>query len=179
MSQPPGPADNATRFVSLLAGCERRLAAFVLSVVPNFADADELLQETKLRLWQQFDNYDPSKSFDTWARSIAYYQVLSYRKKLGREKLVFSTELLAALELSYSNCEKELDLYSQSLESCLKRLSKKSQALLARVYGGPTRMDEVARSCGMTLAAAQKALYRSRAALHECIVRRIQAEGKA
>lgn len=179
MSIPPNQPDKTVRFVSLLANSERRLAAFVLSVVPNFADADEVLQETKVRLWEQFDNYDPSKSFDAWARSIAYFQVLTYRKKAEREKLVFSTELLDALNLSYANSEKEISLYSAALESCLKRLSKKNQSLLSAAYSGCTRLDDAAQSFGMTVAAVKKALYRSRAALHECIVRRIRSESKA
>ncbi|WP_145282237.1 sigma factor [Pirellulimonas nuda] len=84
MPKPPQAtqSDRSAAFVTLLAASERQLAGFVLALLPNFADADEVLQETKLRLWEQFDGYDPSQSFDAWARSVAYFQILTKRVDL-------------------------------------------------------------------------------------------------
>ena len=73
--------EHVERFVQLLSKCERRLNDYVLSLVPNWADAEEVLQETKLRLWQQYHEYDPTKDFGAWACTIAYYQVLTMRKR--------------------------------------------------------------------------------------------------
>jgi len=44
----------------LLAKNERRLSQYVLALVPNWADADDLIQQTKVRLWEQFGQYDKS-----------------------------------------------------------------------------------------------------------------------
>ncbi|WP_218932409.1 sigma-70 family RNA polymerase sigma factor [Adhaeretor mobilis] len=162
----------------MLAASERRLAGFVLAIVPNFADADELLQETKIRLWEQFEDYDPSKSFDAWAKSIAYFQVLTYRKKKGREKVVFSTELINSLEASYANHEKEMEVRFEALQECLKLLSEKYQTLLGKLYSSSMSVAQVAKSLEMSAEGTRKALYRSRKALHSCIHRRLQSEDR-
>ena len=176
MSTSSNSDDRTTQFVALLAASERRLAGFVLTLVPNFVDADELLQETKIRLWEQFHDYDPDKSFDAWAKTIAYFQILTYRKKKGREKVVFSTELLNTLEVTYSNQESEIGKRSEALQHCLDLMSKKSRLLIARFYGGCMSTVGVAKSLGISLEGARKALYRSRVALHACIDRRLRSE---
>lgn len=50
-------------FIGLLAREERRLTAYVAALVPNWADVDDLLQATKLKLWEQFGSYDPAGDF--------------------------------------------------------------------------------------------------------------------
>ena len=75
-----------------------RLKSYILTLVPNLADAEQIAQETSLRLWEQFDRYDPSLGdFSAWARTIAHFQVMTYRKKLSRERIVFSSALIDAL----------------------------------------------------------------------------------
>ena len=76
-------------FVRLLVEHERRLEGFILALVPNWAVAEDIAQETKLRLWEQFGQFDRNQDFGSWACTIAYYQVLSYRKsnKRSREHL--------------------------------------------------------------------------------------------
>jgi len=45
------------RFLRLYAGIQNKLFAFILSVVHNRNDAEELFQETSVILWERFDTY--------------------------------------------------------------------------------------------------------------------------
>ena len=63
LSGPSINDDNIQQFLLLLGRHERWLQAFVLSLVPNWADADDIVQEVRICLWQQFDSYDPTKDF--------------------------------------------------------------------------------------------------------------------
>src|SRR5665648_601860 len=81
-------------FVRLLGVHEQELSGYVISLVPNWADADEVIQETKLRLWTQFDQYDPTKDFGGWARAIAYFMVLAHRKRSQRASARFSQQFV-------------------------------------------------------------------------------------
>ena len=68
-----GSFDHETRvkeFVRLLGAHEQGLSGYIISLVPNWADADEIAQETKLRLWEQFEQFDRTKDFGTWARRL-------------------------------------------------------------------------------------------------------------
>jgi len=168
--------NRTAQFVRLLAASERRLAGYVLALVPNFVDADEILQETKLRLWDQFEKYDPQKDFGAWARAVAYYQVLTFRKKRGRDRVLFSTDFVATLADEAASRGGEASDRSSELLYCLKRLNQKYQALLREFYGRPSTLERAAETVNMTAAAARKALARSRQALHECIERRLLRE---
>jgi DNA-directed RNA polymerase specialized sigma24 family protein len=85
-----GNDDRAREFVRLLAACERRLDNYVLALVPNWSDAEEIVQQAKLRLWERFEQYDRSKDFGAWACTIAYYEVLTFRTRAHRSRLLLS-----------------------------------------------------------------------------------------
>src|SRR5580704_11881026 len=51
---------SVQQFVRLLTGNERRLKSYILTLVPNLADAEQIAQDTSLRLWEQFDRYNPA-----------------------------------------------------------------------------------------------------------------------
>ena len=44
-------------FVRLLAEHERQLSGYVHALIPLWQDAEDVLQNTKLRLWEQFDSF--------------------------------------------------------------------------------------------------------------------------
>ncbi|CAK9037557.1 Arylsulfatase A (ASA) (Cerebroside-sulfatase) [Cleaved into: Arylsulfatase A component B [Durusdinium trenchii] len=149
-----------TRFITVLAECERELASFVLALVPNFADADEILQETKLRLWEQFEDYDPELQFSKWAKTIARYQVLTYRKTKGREKVYFSTELMETVAEDFEyHANSHVDR-SEALQFCLNSLSSRCQSLLRECYAGKPSVARAAKTVGMAVQSARKAIYR-------------------
>ena len=85
-------------FLRLLDQHESSLRAYILGMVVNWNDAQDLAQETRMRLWQQFANFDQSKDFGAWARAIAYYVVLAHRKAKSRQKRQFSEEFLRSCE---------------------------------------------------------------------------------
>ena len=65
------PTPKTEQFLELLGACERSLFAYVYALAPNWQDAEEIMQRVRIRIWQQFDQYDEAKSFDAWARAIA------------------------------------------------------------------------------------------------------------
>ncbi len=44
-------------FIRLLLANERRIYAFILSMLPDLTDAEDVLQETSLVLWEKLDQY--------------------------------------------------------------------------------------------------------------------------
>ena len=60
---------------------ERMVYGYILSLVPNWADADEILQETNIRLWEEFEKFQPGTNFAAWAIRVAHFQVLTWRKR--------------------------------------------------------------------------------------------------
>ena len=89
--------------------------------MPNWADADNIVQEVRIRLWQQFDSYDPTKDFGDWARAIAKYQALTYHKRQWpRETVELRTVETIAEEIG--SIVEELTGEEQAMHDCFEKL---------------------------------------------------------
>jgi len=156
-------------FVRLFSQHERGLYGYILSLVPNIAEADEVSQETNLLLWKEFNRSDPIRDFGAWARTIAYYQVLAYRKAASRERLQFDTELLDVLADRAAARWDELVARQSCLMDCLSQLSAIKQQIIRLYYRFDMTAKAIAEQLGRRVASVEKTLVRSRLALHDCI----------
>ena len=68
-------------FLRVFLENERRLYAYILTLVANHADAEDVLQEASLVMWDKFDEEHPPDNFVAWACRIAYFKVLDFSKK--------------------------------------------------------------------------------------------------
>lgn len=46
-------------FVKLLTIHQARIRGYILSLVPNFNDAEDIMQETSRTMWDQFSDFEP------------------------------------------------------------------------------------------------------------------------
>jgi RNA polymerase sigma-70 factor, ECF subfamily len=164
------------QFVRLFQQHERSLYGYVLTLVPNVAAADEISQNTNLQLWQEFDRFDPNTDFRAWARTIAYYQVLTYRKSRDRQRVRFDSELLEVLaDRAAVRCD-ELAARQSHLMDCLAQLSDfKRQVVQLYCCSGMT-IKAVAQQLGRNVSAVEKTLARTRRALYDCIETAVRRE---
>jgi RNA polymerase sigma-70 factor (ECF subfamily) len=165
------------QFVRLLASHERRVYAYILSLVPNWADADEIFQETNVRLWKDFASFEPNSNFAAWATRVAYFQVLTWRRKAARSHLVFDEEIVKSIAAHHDHLLPMAEQRHRALGDCLQQLSERSRALLVECYAPGARIKEVAAGLHRTQASVYKALQRVRQTLRDCIDRRMVREG--
>src|SRR3954453_21349697 len=88
------PTDKNKLFLRMFLQNERRLYAYILTLLPHRADADDALQETSLVMWDKFDEAAPPDDFAAWGCRIAYFKVLDFYKKAGRARVRFSQAML-------------------------------------------------------------------------------------
>src|SRR5262245_5742011 len=69
----PGSAKGRA-FLRLFLQNERRLYAYILTLLPHRADADDVLQEASLVMWDKFDDANPPADFTAWGCRIAYFK---------------------------------------------------------------------------------------------------------
>src|SRR5207249_11545384 len=66
-----GPGvDKSKIFLPLFLQNQRRLYAYILTLLPNRADADDVLQEASLVMWDKFDERAPPSDFTAWGCRI-------------------------------------------------------------------------------------------------------------
>ncbi len=169
--------EQSRLFVTLLGQHERQLNAYVLALAPRWEDADEIVQQTRIRLWEQFSEYDSQKDFGAWARTIAYYQVLTYRKRRSRQCWQLSEDVLAQVAATAAaTASGDLDPRRRALVGCLNELRESQRALLSRCYEGQESLEQIAASIGRSYGALRQTLYRLRLILHDCIEKSVQRE---
>ena len=162
--------DRRTReYLQLLGQHERRLRGFILALVPNRADAEDIAQEVRIRLWEQFDSYDPAKDFGVWARAIARYQVLTHRTMQSRHGMVVSSELMEKIAEQVTAMSEELEAGQKALEDCFEKLPAAKRELLTRYYSGKWTTRELAAQLGRTFDATRQTILRTRLALRDCV----------
>ena len=171
--------EDRSDFVRLLTRHERQVYAYILSLVPNWADADEILQETNIRLWDQFDQFKPGTDFGAWARTVAHYQVLTFRKRVGRERLHFSQEFVDAVQTEYDTSASAsiLDERRDALASCVEKLSPGQQEMLRQAYSHEHSIKDVAVQLKRPAGAVYRALSRIRRTLHDCVSESLRQRG--
>jgi RNA polymerase sigma-70 factor (ECF subfamily) len=166
--------DRGERFVSLYSRVEIKLHAFIVAQLPSWSDAEEVLHQTSLILWRKFDDFSPGSNFFAWARKIATYEVLKYRKRLSRDQHLFSEEVLARIEDQFATGAEQFDLERSALAECQQRLSADQFALLCDCYQDDTTIKEVAERMGRTVTSLYKQLNRIRRTLLDCIERTVR-----
>jgi RNA polymerase sigma-70 factor (ECF subfamily) len=167
--------ERTEQFVRLLGQHERSLNAYILSLVPDWHAAGDIAQETRVKLWQQFDKYDSSKDFGGWARAIAHYEVLHHRSKTARQKLRFGDEVVTLLADEAAEEIEQTDDRHAALAVCLERLTDLQRRQLMACYQPGASMREVAQAEGRTYEAVRKTVRR---VLHDCIESRLGKEGR-
>jgi len=169
--------EHDEQVVQLIAGCQDRLFAYVLTLVPDRTVARDILQEANLVLWRRRERYVAGTSFVAWAYKIAFVQVLAHRRDRGRDRHVFfSEELMGQLA---DEAQQDLEGISDrrtALQGCLAKLSERRRWLIAQRYSSGSSIRVIAEMTGKTVGAIATAVYRIRNALRDCIARTLAAE---
>ena len=165
-------------FVQLFARNERHIRAFVRSMGLDWTSVDDVVQTVSLIMWRKWDQFDPDTDFMKWARVIARFEVLKFRRTMARDRHVFRDDLMdliadAALEREAQVTNEQ---YVECLQACLDTLPQKSRELIRATYEGDKSIKEVAADGGKSATALYKALDRIRKQLQGCIEGRLAPE---
>jgi RNA polymerase sigma-70 factor (ECF subfamily) len=104
-------------------------------MVWNPAEADDVLQETNLVLWEKAGEFDSARPFLPWAMRFAQFQALAWLKRRQRQQVVFDSDLACLLADEAVKDELAFEDRRQALASCLQKLPAEHRDLIARRYG--------------------------------------------
>jgi RNA polymerase sigma-70 factor, ECF subfamily len=170
---------RAEEFLTLYSGCQRWLLAYLMALLGNRNDAEEVFQETTLALWRSFDEFTPGRDFTRWAKGVAFHRVLAFRKRKRRSDIPQSDEFLEAV---HSADDRQADLAVSrlhALEDCVRRLPEADRRLISLRYSGKETIPELATQLNRSTSGVSKALRRIRRALANCVKRSLSREGFA
>ena len=166
-----------TQFAELFVRNQNRVYRYILSLIPDRAQAEDLFQQTSLTLWETWERYEPGLDFVRWACGIAHNHVRNhFRKRPG--PLALSDDVLDRLGKRRLEQDGVLEDRRRLLASCLAELPERQRHLIDRAYGGFGTLDDLAREEGQSPNALYKLLRRLRVLLHECVSRKLALESR-
>jgi RNA polymerase sigma-70 factor (ECF subfamily) len=167
-------------FLRLFLRNQRGLYAYVLTLLPNRADADDVLQETSLVMWDRFDADGPPTDFFAWGRRIAYHKVLDFYKKSARAQARLSRVFVERIAQSATAEAEALRLEERrtALAACIDKLPPRDRDLLNRRFAEGATTTSTSEQLGRSVDAVYKALAKLRQSLFDCVQKSLAKEGR-
>ena len=179
MAQYPESSDTNKKphFVSLLTLNYYQIHAFILTMVPNKTDTEDILQNTIIYMWEHFDDFSPGTNFLSWAVTIAKFQVLTYRKSITRSKVHLSETALDLLIENNVKFSTHTDERYEALQKCIGKLPEKEQDFLKKIFTQGSSVKNIAENIGASINVVYKRLSRLKGILLDCIRQTITSQG--
>ncbi|MGY2046782.1 NepR family anti-sigma factor [Methylobacterium sp. JK268] len=135
------------------------LRAFALSLTNNAARADDLVQDTILRAWQNQHRFQPGTNLNAWLFTILRNAFYSEQRKRTREVQdedgAYAARLFTAPDQGH-----RLDV--QDLRAGLAKLPPDQREALILVGAEGLSYEEVARICGVAIGTIKSRVNRAR-----------------
>ncbi len=168
--------NRVDEFIQLFTAHEPRLRAFVLTLVPRWSDAEEVMQQCNLVLWKKFSTFQQGTNFFAWACQIARFEAKDFRKRQARENVLFSDEFVDAVADEAAVMAGELGDRQAALQRCIEKLSPTHRKMLQMRYDAHGSVEGVSKALNRSMDAVYKALSRIRQGLLECVTRTLAAD---
>jgi RNA polymerase sigma-70 factor, ECF subfamily len=166
-------SDRHVAFVRLLTASHRRLLGYLLSLLGNWHDAEDVLQRASVTMWRRFETFEPGTDFMAWASTVAFYEAKNFQRVAARSRLRFDDELLDTLAAERLDDLRHLDERFDALKHCVGKLDAANRRLVEAVYGDDADIGSLAAQLGRAPQTLYNRLNAIRHALAGCVERRL------
>jgi len=165
--------DRQEEFIRLLGGAHGLLLRYVLSLVGNRHDAEDVVQRAGLTMWRRFASFEPGSDFIAWATTVAFYEVRNFQRAGGRSRLTFDDELLRLLAAERAIHIREAHPRQEALDACLEKLDGAARRLIDAIYLEGAEVASLAARQGQAVQTIYNRLGAIRRGLADCVRRRM------
>lgn len=170
--------DSTDYFVRQLMIHRKRIYAFILMLVGNSSDADDIMQETAALMWEKYQQSatEDISNFAALGIRIAHFKVLEFRKKQYK-KLQFNSELFDSVLGGAVTFEEKVDDRFEAMKKCLSKLDAKSRLLIQMRHQKGQTIKRIAEAIKMPQHTAYKCIAQIHDMLVRCVRRTLKEEG--
>jgi RNA polymerase sigma-70 factor (ECF subfamily) len=167
-------------FHRLLFRNQNRIYAYVLTLIGNYTDADDVMQETISVMWQKFTDFKTGTNFISWGISIAHYKILEYRrnKQKGGKLCQYNNDLLEQFGYEVTKDNALFDEKFALLRNCIEKLKGQSITIIKLRFHEDLNPSVIADRCGISVANVYQILSRTYSSLISCVNRQKFQESK-
>jgi RNA polymerase sigma-70 factor, ECF subfamily len=158
-------------FHELFLRHRRDVFAYIITLVPDRNDAEDVFQQTCVAILERQSQYDPRRPFFPWACGFALNAVRRHRRAHHRERTPLSDAAIETLANVQSKSAQHIESRLALLLDCLAELPVDKRELLMRCYTRQGSLDELAAQLQIEANALYKRLERIRRVVFECMSR--------
>ena len=146
----------------------RRIYNICLRIIGNPPDAEEVMHDVFLKLFDRIDDLQNEKAFYSWSRSIAIRTSID---KIRKKKLIF--EPIDNLSVAEEEPEEEPELSIESVKRELNNLPDGYRIVLTMRLFEECEFEEIAKILKIKESTARSQYIRGRSKLAEMLKRKI------
>src|SRR6187399_1966628 len=125
--RPESKSGAQQQFLSLFLRSEREIFRYVAVLVPNVSDAEDIVQQTAVALWEKFDAYDQNQPFTPWACRFALNKARQWIERRQRWQALLQGGLAEELAERSEQLRPELEYRLKHLELCVAKLPEEQR----------------------------------------------------
>lgn len=166
----------ATSFTLCWTASQSAVFAFISASIPNFSDAEDVLQRVASVAVHKYDQYDPERPFIAWVIGIARFEVMRFLRDRGSSRLEYVSDSIDDLAETFESLQPELDERREALANCLKHLNGRAREVLEQRYAHGKKTSRIAEALGLTSTNVSVILNRAYRSLRDCIESKLANE---
>jgi RNA polymerase sigma-70 factor (ECF subfamily) len=159
-------AGNMTAFTGLVDRYKVRLFNLIYRMLQNREEAEDILQETFLRVFRERESYDPSFAFSTWIYTIALNLCRNELKRKKRFKF-FGIDLIKDDRRYAVETKANPGSLSSSLEKAIASLPVKYRTVFLLREVNQLSYEEMSESLSIPLGTVKSRVNRARLMLRK------------
>lgn len=159
-------ASDTRAFTVLVDRYKIRLFNVIYRMLQNREEAEDILQETFLRVFREKESYDPTFAFSTWIYTIALNLCRNELKRKKRFKF-FGIDLIKDDRRYAVETEVKTNCLSSTLEKAIAALPVKYRTVFLLREMNQLSYEEMSESLGIPLGTVKSRVNRARLILRE------------
>jgi RNA polymerase sigma-70 factor (ECF subfamily) len=159
-------SEDTSAFSVLVDRYKVRLLNLVCRLLPNKDEAEDILQETFLRVYRERQSYDPTYAFSTWIYTITLNLCRNELKKRKRFKF-FGIDLIKNSREYASHQVKNNNPLSSTLEKAVGSLPVKYRTAFLLRDVNQLSYEEMSQSLGIPMGTVKSRVNRARLMLRD------------
>lgn len=166
-------------FAVLVDRYKDMIFTLALKMVKNREEAEEVSQDTFIKIYNSLNKFKGDSKFSTWIYKIAYNTCLDRLKKSKKEDLNisiddFSSHLIKTMDTALSVLEDKER--KQTIQNCLNLLPSEENFLLTLFYFEDQNLEEIGKIMSINTNNVKVKLFRSRQKLAVILKKQLEPE---
>ena len=160
--------------------CRHALQAYAFAALSDHALAEDVVQAAFIVVMDKYREFREGTSILAWCRAIVrlkVFEALRARKRLETTEDALLDESIAFAFEDQQTSDGAAVRHQRlnALQACLGEMPARSRTLLTLSVQAKRSYEQMGAIAGMSVEAVRKGLYRIRAALRDCVNKRLEA----